>query len=165
MLTLPTSVSASFLTDLYAQYRQDRNRVDPSWAEFFESLGDDAGSLVAEFNGPSWAPRQPANTDDPLVMPTPVVPAKDGGKPVPGGVSKEQLQAALYDTARVNAIIRAYQVRGHLESDLDPLGLWVRGNHPELDAKAYGFTEADLDRPMMINALGFETATLRQVIG
>lgn len=164
MLPLPTSVSASFLTDLYAQYRQDRSRVDNSWAEFFESLGDDAGSLIAEFNGPSWAPRQPANMDDPLLKAPPVAKDAKAAAPVAGGVSKEQLKSALLDMARVNAIIRAYQVRGHLESDLDPLKLWVRAHNPELDPKSYGFTDADMDRQMTVNALGFETATLRQVI-
>jgi len=165
MLSLPTSVSASFLTDLYAQYRANRNAVDPSWAEFFESLGDNANELIAEYKGPSWAPRQPANTDDPTMLPTPV--AKDAkGAPaaVSGGVSKEQLKAAVQDTARISTLIRSYQVRGHLESNLDPLGLWVRDNHPELDPKTYGFTEADMDRPFMVNAIGLETATLRQVV-
>ena len=163
MPSLPTSGSASFLTELYAQYRKDRNAVDASWAEYFDSLGDDVSTLTAEFKGPSWAPRQPANTDDPAMMPTPVV--KDAkAAPPAGGVSKEQLKAAVQDTARINTLIRSYQVRGHLLSNLDPLGLWVRDNHPELDPKTYGFTDADMDRPFMIDAIGLETATLRQVM-
>ena len=39
------------------------------------------------------------------------------------------------------------------------------GPHPELDPRSYGFTEADLDRPIFIdNVLGRETATLREII-
>ena len=44
-------------------------------------------------------------------------------------------------------IIRAYRIRGHLAADLDPLGMREASNHPELDPKSYGFTEADMDRP------------------
>ena len=56
-------------------------------------------------------------------------------------------------------------MRGHLEAELDPLGLDKRGHHPELDYRSYGFTEADLDRPIFINNLfGRERASLREII-
>ena len=62
-------------------------------------------------------------------------------------------------------IIRAYRIRGHLEADLDPLGLEEMLPHPELRYETYGFTEADLDRPIFIdNVLGLETARLREIL-
>ena len=52
-------------------------------------------------------------------------------------------------------LIRSYRVRGHLEAQLDPLGLTMPAQHAELDPKTYGFTEADLDKPIFIdNVLG-----------
>ena len=52
-------------------------------------------------------------------------------------------------------LIRSYRVRGHLNANLDPLGIEGREPHPELDPATYGFTEADLDRPIFIdNVLG-----------
>jgi 2-oxoglutarate dehydrogenase E1 component len=61
-------------------------------------------------------------------------------------------------------LIRSYRVRGHLEARLDPLGLQIPTPHAELDPLTYGFTSADLDRPIFIdNVLGRETATLREI--
>ena len=57
-------------------------------------------------------------------------------------------------------------MRGHLEADLDPLGIERRTDHPELDYRTYGFSEADLDREIFINnLLGRERATLREIVG
>ena len=62
-------------------------------------------------------------------------------------------------------LIRSYRVRGHLEAQLDPLGLQSRHKHAELDPATYGFTEADMDKPIFIdNVLGRETATLREIM-
>jgi 2-oxoglutarate dehydrogenase E1 component len=174
---LPTTISSAYLTDLYAQYRTNRNAVDASWAQFFDALGDDVQTLTAELHGASWAPHQPANTDDPTVLPTPVPPAakgdqKGGDKPVdkgtaptPGaGVSKEALQAAVADASRLSMLIEAYRIRGHLLSSLDPLGLWSHPDHPDLSPQSYGFTQQDLDRPIAVNQLGFTTATINEVL-
>ena len=63
------------------------------------------------------------------------------------------------------ALIRGYRVRGHLIANLDPLGLARRQSHPDLDPATYGFTAADLDRPIFINdLLGFKAATLRDIL-
>ena len=53
----------------------------------------------------------------------------------------------------------------HLEAKLDPLGLKPIEPHPELDPLSYGFTEADMDRPIFIdNVLGLETASLCKIV-
>ena len=62
-------------------------------------------------------------------------------------------------------LIRAYRVMGHLVADLDPLGITERKVHQELRPETYGFTDADLDRPIFIDkVLGLETATVRQIL-
>ena len=69
------------------------------------------------------------------------------------------------DSIRALQLIRAYRVRGHLEADLDPLGLEKRGPYPELDYRSYGFAEADLDREIFFNGLfDLERARLREII-
>jgi 2-oxoglutarate dehydrogenase E1 component len=80
-------------------------------------------------------------------------------------LTAEHVRAATLDSIRALMLIRAYRVRGHLEAKLDPLGLKPVEPHPELDPRTYGFTEADMDRPIFINhVLGLETATLRQIL-
>ena len=72
---------------------------------------------------------------------------------------------ATQDSIRALMLIRAYRVIGHLAADLDPLGLADRRVHRELMPESYGFTEADLDRPIFIDrVMGLDTATMRQIL-
>jgi 2-oxoglutarate dehydrogenase E1 component len=62
-------------------------------------------------------------------------------------------------------MIRAYRMRGHLAADLDSLKLKDPVPQPELDPRSYGFSDADLDRPIFIDkVLGLEQATIRQML-
>jgi 2-oxoglutarate dehydrogenase E1 component len=94
----------------------------------------------------------------------------NGGLPATNGAagpatSAAAVRAATTDSIRALMLIRAYRVRGHLEAKLDPLGLTEVKPHPELDPKAYGFSDADMDREIFIDhVLGLETATLRQIV-
>ena len=71
----------------------------------------------------------------------------------------------MLDSIRALMIIRAYRIRGHLIANLDPLGLTEHTPHPELDPKSYGFTDADMDRPIFIDkVLGLDFANMRQIL-
>ena len=63
-------------------------------------------------------------------------------------------------------MIRAYRMRGHLHADLDPLGMAEeKDDYNELSPEAYGFTEADYDRPIFIDhVLGLEFATVPEML-
>jgi len=54
-------------------------------------------------------------------------------------------EADVNKVARVQELIHAYRVRGHLMADTDPLGFRLR-NHPDLDVTSHGLTLWDLDR-------------------
>ncbi len=54
---------------------------------------------------------------------------------------------------KVNSLVNAYRVRGHLIANLDPLGLMDRGMHPELDPASYGLTIWDLEREFNVESL------------
>ncbi len=82
-----------------------------------------------------------------------------------GGISDEELRRATRDSLRALMMIRAFRMRGHLHANLDPLGLEPERETQEITPAAYGFTEADYDRPIFIdNVLGLEKATIREML-
>ncbi len=169
--------NAEYLEQLYAQYAGDPNAVDAAWAEFFRQMGDAELDVKAEASGPSWARNDwpPVPGDELTAALTGEWPAgetKAAGKKIADKaaskgveVSDEAIKRAVLDSIRALMIIRAYRIRGHLAADLDPLGMREGSKHPELDPKTYGFTEADMDRPIFIdNVLGLQVASMRQIV-
>ncbi|MGB7318257.1 MAG: 2-oxoglutarate dehydrogenase E1 component [Planktotalea sp.] len=170
--------NAEYLEQLYAQYANDPNAVDAAWQDFFSQLGDAELDVKAEAAGPSWARADwpPMPNDDltaaldgqwPAQAETQAAGDKIKAKAAAAGVevSDEAIKRAVLDSIRALMIIRAYRIRGHLAANLDPLGMREASRHPELDAKSYGFTEADMDRPIFIdNVLGLQIASMRQIL-
>ena len=92
---------------------------------------------------------------------------KIAGKAAEKGVSlsDDQLKRAVLDSVRAIMLIRAFRIRGHLHADLDPLGMREIPDHGELKPETYGFTDADMDRPIFIdNVLGLQVASIRQIV-
>ena len=159
LATAMTGANAAYLADLYARWAEKPDSVDPSMAELFAALNDEARAVLTDATGASWAPRIRGHFGPDPQAPAPA----KGGKPA--AADPEATRRAVLDSLRALMLIRSYRVRGHLEAQLDPLGLTKPKPHPELDPKTYGFTEADLDRPIFLDmVLGKETATLREII-
>ncbi|MFU8865975.1 MAG: 2-oxoglutarate dehydrogenase E1 component, partial [Rhodobacterales bacterium] len=170
--------NAEYLEQLYARYASDPNAVDEAWQAFFKAMGDTDQDVQREAEGPSWARADwpPAPSDEltsaldgqwPAPAETRAAGQKIASKAADTGVkvSDEQIKRAVLDSVRALMIIRAYRIRGHLAADLDPLGMREPTPHPELDPKSYGFTEADMDRPIFIdNVLGLQIASMRQIL-
>ena len=151
-MTIYSESQAAVLADLYRRFSQAPDSVEPQWQTFFGDLDDEARAVIeklnAAANGAAPAETSAAETAGPAVA-----------------IGDAGVRAATLDSIRALMLIRAYRVRGHLESNLDPLGLKPLEPHPELDPKSYGFTEADMDRPIFIdNVLGLETASLRKIV-
>jgi len=168
--------NAPYIEDLYARYEVDPNSVDAEWQAFFRSLKDDAADVVESARGPSWRRR-----DWPRPERNELTAALDGdwtaiGKAIDDRVKAQaqakgveltvaEVERATRDSVRALMLIRAYRARGHLHANLDPLGLQPPSNEQELDPSAYGFTDADLDRPIFLDkVLGLEFGTIRQII-
>ncbi|MEM8698463.1 MAG: 2-oxoglutarate dehydrogenase E1 component [Pseudomonadota bacterium] len=169
--------NAEYVEQLYARFMRDPHSVDPSWAEYFRSLGDDLGQVVDEAAGAPWA-----RADWPPTRPSEELAALDGNwdalpdpkklaKKINGRaeakgetISPERLKQATLDSIRAINFIRSYRIRGHHAADLDPLGIAGGERHPELDPAFYGFTDDDMDRPIFIdNLLGLTEAPLREI--
>ena len=168
--------NAAYIEDLYAQYAKDPNSVDAEWQAFFGALKDDGRIVTKNAEGASWTrPNWPIAANGELVA------ALDGNwasiEAAVGGKVKAKAQAkgvevsqaeilqATRDSVRALMLIRAYRVRGHLHANLDPLELAPRGDHEELHPSHYGFTDADLDRPIFLdNVLGLEFGTVREIV-
>ena len=152
---LDITPNVAALADLYRTYLSNANQLEPSWRQFFDDLDDEARSLIEELNRAKGAGLGSGNGT------AAVATALAGDR----NLTAADVRAATLDSIRALMLIRAYRVRGHLEAKLDPLGLKPMDPHPELDPRTYGFTEADLDRPIFINnVLGMETATLREIV-
>jgi 2-oxoglutarate dehydrogenase E1 component len=169
--------NADFVEKLYARFSEDPASVDDNWQAFFAGLGDAAGDVTREAAGPSWArPDWPPTPSDELTAafdgqwgPAPEKALGEKVRAVAAerkvALTDAQVRQAVTDSVRALMLIRAYRFRGHLEADLDPLGLDEILPHPELYPGTYGFTEADMDRPIFIdNVLGLQTASLREIL-
>ncbi len=167
--------NAAFVEDLYARWAEAPGSVDPSWQAFFASLHEQADAVKAATAKPPWSQDRPAPTRPDWL------PALDGQWPAAAAVgakvakaiearapeaSVETIRAATLDSLRAIMMIRAYRMRGHLKARLDPLGIAITpGDASELDPAAYGFSEADMDRPIFLDfVLGLETSTAREIL-
>ncbi|WP_270937117.1 2-oxoglutarate dehydrogenase E1 component [Falsiroseomonas oryzae] len=164
-----SGANAAFLADLYARWAEKPDSVDPSFAELFGALNDEARAVLEDASGASWAPRTRGRFGpDPEPPPAPKKDGKAAAAPVmpkTDTMDKAAAQRAVLDSIRALMLIRSYRVRGHLEAQLDPLGLQKVNPHAELTPATYGFTEADMDRPIFLDfVLGKEYATLREIL-
>ncbi|MGW6174551.1 multifunctional oxoglutarate decarboxylase/oxoglutarate dehydrogenase thiamine pyrophosphate-binding subunit/dihydrolipoyllysine-residue succinyltransferase subunit [Arthrobacter sp. NPDC055138] len=67
--------------------------------------------------------------------------------------------------ARIQQLIHAYRVRGHLMADTNPLE-YVQRKHPDLDINTYGLTLWDLDREWVTGGFGgADRLKLRDILG
>jgi len=168
--------NAEYVEQLYARYAENPESVDASWRKWFAALGDDAGDVRHEAAAPAWHRTDwPPQPNDELTAALdgqwPAEPEKAADKVRAKAqekgfdLSEAQVRRAVLDSVRALMLIRAYRIRGHLAADLDPLGMRDTSHLVELDPRTYGFTDADLDRPIFLdNVLGLEIATMREIL-
>jgi 2-oxoglutarate dehydrogenase E1 component len=171
-----SGANAAYIEEMQAEYERNPGSVSDEWRHFFESLKEEQIGRVEQARGPSWAsPRPEPETNGEILAAltgdygTSERTLRDKLQQRAQAVGFEMSPAAslrtTQDSIRALMLIRAYRVMGHLAADLDPLGLADRKVHRELKPETYGFTDADLDRPIFIDrVLGLETATMRQVL-
>ncbi|CAN6658621.1 2-oxoglutarate dehydrogenase, mitochondrial [Trichomonascus vanleenenianus] len=124
--------NAIYIEEMYEAWAADPTSVDKSWRMYFENLS--SGIPASE----AFVPQKPPQD----------IPIASGGVPVsiPGHEIKGN---PVINHMKVQLLVRAFQVRGHLKAKLDPLGISFGDdkNKPipkELTTEYYNFTEEDL---------------------
>lgn len=118
--TFVNGCSANYIEGLYTKWKKDPESVDESWDEFFRG-GD--GASYRKLLRISDSRKRGVGAVDKAVIPlhTETRSASGGAPaaaPAPAGDWK-----SIDDHHTIQAIIRAYQMRGHLAARLDPLGI------------------------------------------
>ena len=153
--------SSEFVEALYADYLNDPSKLPEQWKAFFDGLKDERKKILENVNGPSWSPKK-------RLKPYLSVNQKETGKKngsMENYANGADILGAAKDSIRASMLVRAYRIRGHLISKLDPLELQKREEHPELKPETYGFTVKDLNKKVFLDgAMGLQTSTLKEVI-
>ena len=135
--------NAAFVEELYEAFLTDPNSVSAHWRDYFYALGgtNDVAhapvlariAAIGKLNG-NFAPS--GKVTPPAAAPT--------------GMS--DVQAAKQ--ASVLRVINSHRTRGHLRAKIDPLGMMVQPEVPDLALEYHGFTAADLeshfDAPILV---------------
>ena len=164
--------NSSYIEQMYEKFCHDPNQLPDSWKQYFNALGEEKELINKESNGASWAPKKiKSNVDIDLDSYEKFIPSnlsysiEEKIKKEKPQSSSIELEQSTKDSVRAIMMIRAYRIRGHLQADLDPLGLIRKENCPELLPETYGFTENDLDKKIFLDeVLGLKYATLREIL-
>jgi 2-oxoglutarate dehydrogenase E1 component len=128
----------TFVEEAYQKFLQNRNSVDQSWQDYFDQVGDDVTSLLADKKGPSWKGLGlnvigAENFDISSMSKT------EAKKP------KKQNDAEVLRLSALN-LIDSYRRYGHLVADIDPLQITQNPEIPQIDPKFHGINQEDLSK-------------------
>jgi 2-oxoglutarate dehydrogenase E1 component len=167
-LANPSTMSVAFIEGLYADYLKDPSSVPADWREYFRTAFDQDAFAKRPQLGPSFKPRSVFDAG----RVTLVTRGEAGKAPKSNGAGRASNGASAHgavpDAAvlqdRVDALVRAYRVRGHMMARIDPLGL-PRPTQPELDPGFYDLTAEDMDRVFSSRTIfGAESLRLNDII-
>jgi len=140
--------NAAYLEELYEKYLYDAHSVPQQWQQYFQDLPtanssgnkDVAHSVIREyFKELSSKPKLSVISD-----------AK---------AATDDKQFAVWN------LINTYRGRGHKVADVDPLGIRIKEEAPELELRAFGLSEADLDNMYRTGDLeGVDEKSLAEII-
>lgn len=126
--------SQEYLEGLYRDYLQNPGQVAPEWREFFRQQEQ------AFDDGARYA----ASTEPRDLTP------------------KELSVAQLQD--RVDQLVRGFRVRGHLEANIDPLGM-PRPTNRELNPESYGLLPSDMQKKFSARTIyGDDYRSLEEIV-
>ena len=151
--------NTEFINQFYADFLSDPESLPKSWRLFFEGLSDEQKLVYQDLKGPSWSPEKKSKK---IYLSEKNLLSKKVAEP---DENINSIKQATQDSVRAIMLIRAYRIRGHLISSLDPLSLLQKEEHPELRPETYGFSEKDYNRRIFLDGvLGIQYGNLNQIL-
>jgi 2-oxoglutarate dehydrogenase E1 component len=135
-----------FAEQLYADYLRNPAVVPNEWRQYFDRMAE--GQMPqADFR------------------PVPAFHRRSVFNPVGSAhaVPAEYLEKMQLLQHRVDRLVRAYRVRGHIQARIDPLSDFVP-HVPELDPQYYGFTAEDMNRPFVFETMRKGRIPLKEIV-
>ena len=162
--------NADYIEHLYALWAENPSSVSEEWRAFFEGLSESSAQVKASVETTPWSRARPVERTEQLAVFDGLWPAVEAkaaatARKAEPAASEDQIRAAARDSVRALMLIRTYRIRGHLHAKLDPLGIEMPVDNPELTPEYWGFGPGDLDRPIYLEGvLGRDTATIREIM-
>ncbi|XP_073982431.1 oxoglutarate dehydrogenase Nc73EF isoform X5 [Rhodnius prolixus] len=159
--------SSNYVEDMYNAWLADPSSVHASWDAYFRNTTK--GVAQAYTSPPSLAP--PPKHHVPITAVAPMLGGAMGAAPIS--------EKVIDDHLAVQAIIRSYQARGHLVSELDPLAIMYadlhspyhdrKGRPHEVVVRDHMLEEEDMERTFKLPATTFiggkeKVLTLREIL-
>ena len=153
-----SGINAEFINQFYSDYLDDPNSLPKGWKNFFDGLSEDEKLVFNDINGPSWSPLKKERKINFQFTQEKKTEQKTT-------IDFDSVKQASQDSVRAIMLIRAYRIRGHLISNLDPLSIQKKQEHAELKPETYGFTKKDFNRKIFLDGvLGLQYANLNQIL-
>src|SRR6185312_6615904 len=137
-----------FVEEIYAKYVKDPGSVDPSWRALFEGNGWVAGTAPAVTIGKATNGNGTNGHGAHAQAHGAEAAALQKILPFTAPESTAGLAPSEARYGRTFGLVNAHRARGHMIAKLDPLEQLHQEVQPELDPRAYGFSERDLDAVM-----------------
>ena len=113
-----SGINSEFINKFYSDYLTDPKSLPESWKKFFDGLSEDEKLILNDINGPSWSPEKKIKKIDFSQI---KIEDKENNESI--DLSIDSVRQASQDSVRAIMLIRAYRIRGHLISNLDPLAI------------------------------------------
>ena len=153
-----SGINAEFIHQFYSDYLSDPNSLPESWKRFFDGLSENDKLILKDLKGPSWSPVRKIKK---INFINNITKERKNDEDLSFSSTKQASQ----DSVRAIMLIRAYRIRGHLISNLDPLSIQEKKEHPELKPENYGFTKRDYNRKIFLDGvLGLQYADLNEIL-
>ena len=126
--------NATYIDEMYEAWKKDPSSVHVSWDAYFKNMGN----LNIPARSAYYAPPTLTGISNLQTTPSEL-----------GYMGDDNLRLHL----KTQLLCRAYQVRGHLKAEIDPLHISYGANAPtpaELTPEYYGFTQADMDKEITL---------------